>query len=143
MRVLPRVAHRAKQLEPLLNGRLVLAAVLGERNAFDILHNKPRRPVRQRVRVIEPRDGRMIQPREHPLLAEETLASARGYPGIAENLDRDQVAEILPFGEIYLPHAAFAQFSHDLVRAKLVRPNRWGTGLLQQVIRDVSNIAFE
>ena len=84
----------------------------------------------------------MIQLREHALLAEEALAARCRYPGIAQNFDSHQIAEVLAFGKIDSAHSAFAQFSQDLVRAELqVRKRR--RRIVQQIMRDVGNVAFE
>ena len=51
----------------------------------------------------------MIELSEHSLFAGETLAAGGRQPGISENFDGNQVAEVFSLGEIDHAHAAFAQ----------------------------------
>src|ERR1039457_2231407 len=143
MRVLHRLANRAKQLQTLAERRIAVAAVLGERNAVDVLHDEPGRPVAKGISVIEARYGRMIQLREHALFTEEALAACGRYPGIAQDFDRHEVAEILAFGEINRPHAALAQFSQDAVGAELMGRGRRRIRTVQQIVREVGNVALQ
>ena len=143
MRVLHRLANGAKQLQTLADRRIAVAAVLGERNAVDILHDEPGRPVTKGVSVIEARYGRMIQLREHALFTEEALAAGGGYPGIAQDFDGHQVAQVLAFGEVYRPHATLAQLSQDAVGAEFMGRGRRRIRTVQQIVREVGNVALQ
>ena len=89
--------------------RRVRAAVLGERHALDVLHHEPRRAVGERVGVVEPRDGRMVELRERALLAGEALAPRRREPGVAQDLDRRDRPEVVALGEVDDAHPALAE----------------------------------
>ena len=77
VRVLNGFAHGAEQREPFSDRAGVRGTVLGERYAFHVLHHEPRCPVGQRVRVVEPGDGGMIQLCQRSLLVREALAPGR------------------------------------------------------------------
>ena len=94
MGILNCLADLAEQLQPALDGAVVLLAIVGDRQAFDVLHDEPRSAIGESVSIVETRDGRMIELRLHALFAGEALASGRREPGVTENFDGDQVAEV-------------------------------------------------
>src|ERR1035438_5762380 len=118
--VLHGLAHGTKRLEALPDGYPALPAVLGQREAIDIFHDEPRGSVGEGIRVVEPRDGWMIQLRERALLAEEAFAPGGREPGVTQDLDGDQTAEIVALGEVHHAHAALAEHAPDVIRAEVL-----------------------
>ena len=98
----------------------VRAAVLRERQSVDVLHDEPRRAVGERVGILEPRDERVTQLRERPLLARESLAARRRKPCVAQDLDRGDRTEVVALGEVDDAHAAFAEQAYDPVWAEAI-----------------------
>ena len=123
--VLNGLAHRAEQPQALFDRTFARAAVIRERRAFDKLHDEPRGSVGKTVRIIEPRNRGVIQVRERSLLALKAGQARGRQPRIAQNLDRHQAAEILPFGKIHDTHAPLAQNALDPVRPELLKRKRF------------------
>ncbi len=94
-------------------------AVLGERDALDVLHDEPRRPVGERIGVVQLGDGGVLKLGEGALLGGEPLPACRGEPGITENLDGRDVAQVLPAGEVDDAHPPFAQELGDPIRPEI------------------------
>src|ERR1051326_2767339 len=119
VRVLHRLAHRAKQPQPFFYRGFVGAAILGKRHAVDVLHGEPWIAVGERVGVVDARDQGVIQLRQRPLLTEEALAARRRQPGVAEEFDGHPCAEFLALGQVDYAHAAFSQHMAKPVRSQL------------------------
>src|SRR5271168_5402557 len=115
VRVLHGFAHRTKQLQPLVDRARVLNAILREWDPVDVLHDKPWSAIVEGVGVVEPRDRWMSELCERALLAGEAFAASRRQPGIAQELDRNQAAEVGAFREIDHAHPALAERVLDAV----------------------------
>jgi len=104
--------------------------------AFDIFNRQERAAVGEDATVEQPRDARMVQPRQQFALAGEPLAQfRRGFGHRVEQLQRDLLHEaaMTAFGQIDHPHAASTQTLQQAVLAGGV-----GRGLLAtQVLPDV------
>ncbi len=105
--------------QPLVDREIAGPAVVGDRLAFDELHDEVRPPVLGRAAVEKPRDVRMLEPREDPPLAREALEDlVRGHAR-AQELDGDALLEeaVGPLGEQHLAHPAAAEAPEHAVRA--------------------------
>ena len=129
VRVLDGLAHRPEQPEPLGQGAATRPAVLGERDALHVLHREPRRAVRQRPRVVELRDGRVVQLGQRPLLGEEPGPARGRDPAVAEQLEGRAAAHVLSLDEVDDAHPALAEQAKHAVRAHSPR----GVGTEQMV----------
>jgi hypothetical protein len=52
VRIQYRLTHRTKQAKPFGHAAMMGSTILGERNAFDILHGEKRRPVERCIRIV-------------------------------------------------------------------------------------------
>ena len=136
--VLNRLAHRPEQPEPLGQGAAARPAVLGERDALHVLHREPRGAVRQRARVVELRDGRMVQLGQRPLLGEKPRPARGRDPAIAEQLQRRAAADVFSLDEVDDAHPALAEQAQHAIRAH--SPRRVGT---EQVVGDLRQRAVQ
>ena len=143
VRILDRFAHLAEEREPLSDRHLPSAAVLRERNSFHVLHGKPGRTVWQRVGVVESRDRRMIEMRQDPLLVGEALTTCRRQPSVAQDLDRDQAAQIRPFGQIHDAHAPFTEGVPQPVGMEPIGFEGRGAGWQDHVVCDDRDVPVE
>jgi hypothetical protein len=115
--VLVGVAHRLAdlhhQLEPPLDGELVLVAVADQRLALDQLHGEVRQPVGGHAALEQSRDARMLEQRQDPALLEEAAEHSRRGP--LDQLDRGPLLELPvgPLAEIHGAHAAPAEQPDD------------------------------
>src|SRR6267378_1350426 len=130
-------------MKTVLNRTLMLSAIVGERNAVDVLHYEPRSAVIQCVGVIEPRDQWMIQLRQGPLFAGKAFAARRGKPGVTQDLDRDLSTEVSAFSKINHSHPAFAEQLQDLVRAEFFEDQGSWNGIGKRYLRKIGYIAVE
>src|SRR6266446_1260192 len=121
----------------------MLSAIVGERNAVNVLHHEPRSSVIQCVGVIEPRDQWMIQLRQGPLFAGKAFAACRGKPGVTQDLDRDLSPEVSAFRKINHSHSAFAQQLQDLVRAEFFEDQGSWNGIGKRFLLKFGYIARE
>src|SRR3977135_2546578 len=121
----------------------MLSAIVGERNAVNVLHHEPRSSVIQCVRVVEPRDQWMIQLRQGTLFAGKAFAACRGKPGVTQDLDRDLSAEVSTFSKINDSHSACAQQLQDLVRAEFFEDQGSWNGIGERFLRNVGYVAIE
>ena len=87
--VLHGVADHQEQLDALLDGERLLAAVLPQRLAVDQLHHEVGEPARGRARVHQPRDARVVHPVQRLSLGREPLQDLSRVHARVEDLDRD------------------------------------------------------
>src|SRR5262249_18124924 len=64
MRVRDDLAHLPEQLQPPFEAEPLRVAVLGERGAFNIFHDHVGPAIARDAAIEEPRDARMLEPRE-------------------------------------------------------------------------------
>ncbi len=136
VRVLHRLTDLAKQLQTPLEGAFVLHAVVGQRQAFHVLHNEERRAIGKRVCVVKPGDRRMIELCERALLGCEALPARRREPGIAQQFESNQTTQVRTLGKIDHSHPAFAQYLANAVGAQFLEGWRL-RALSKDVVRDV------
>ena len=110
MRVLNAGAHRAEQIEPLLDRQAVLVAVAIDRHAVHQLHHEERLPVRGGAAVHQPRDVGMVERRQRlafELKAPEDLRRIGARP---HDFERGVAAEggVGALGAVDDAHAAAA-----------------------------------
>ncbi len=118
---LHRFADAQQQPQHTRHVERALARELRDRHAFDVFHRQIRRAVGTDAAVDEPRDVRMLEPREDlPLLAKAQQQARRR---IRELLDRDALLElaVAAFGQPDLAHAAGADAFQNAIRSELRR----------------------
>ena len=111
VRVLHGVADPRDERDALAEPEPGAIAPLGDRAPFDELEHEVRAAARRRAAVEDPRDARMLHPRERLALAREARDDRRGvHPGLHE-LDGD---DLLPgFEPDGAPDGAVAAFADD------------------------------
>ena len=122
---------------------MVLPTVIRERNTFHVLHDEEWRSVGRSVRIVQPRDGRMVQLRQRALLGGEARASRGGKPGVAQNLDGHLAAQVFAFRQIHHAHSAFAQQFYDSIRTKFLEWLGVCGRIVEDIVRDEGDIAVE
>jgi len=139
--VLNGLAHGAEKFQPVFERAIVPCTIVRQRNAFDVFHDEPWSAIGQSICIVKPRDGGVIELRERSLFGREAFAARRGKPGIPQNFDGDQDAEILAPGQIDDAHSAFAEYALDPVRTKFVKGS--GRLLAQHISGDLRHIAIK
>ena len=121
VRVLHGTAHGAEQLQSLLERQRVVAAVLGQRHALDVLHDQERLPSARRPAVEQPDDVVVVERGENLSFHQEAAAEIAVGDCRSRQLDGDLLREqaISAFRPEYLAHAAFADLLHQPVRPDL------------------------
>ena len=121
-----RLGDRDQHLEPALCGHALLAAVLADVLAVDVLHDEVRGTVLQRPRRAERDKGRVTQAgKEAPLAAETRSRAAAGRREVHE-LDGDQLAGLDLPAKVDDADAATTQFADGLVAVRKLE--RWNDG---------------
>ena len=112
------VAAVVQEAEPLVDAEAVRAAVARDRLAFDELHHEVGPSVLGGSSVEEPRDVRMLEPREDAPLAREPGEHFVRRHSAAQQLDRDALLEepVRALGQEDLAHAAPPETAEDTVR---------------------------
>ena len=122
--VLHGVADHQEQLDALLDGERLLAAVQHQRLAFDQLHDEVGEPARGRARVHQPRDARVVHPVQRLPLGREALQDLARVHARVEDLDGDSATDRpLLLGAI---DGAEPAAPHDLLEHVVVQHARQG-----------------
>ncbi len=120
VRVLDGMANRQEQFQPLAGCELVLVAILRDRLALDQLHYEKRPAAFGRASIDHSGDIRMIHQRQGLLFRLEAGDHLAGVHARLDDLERDFAADRLALlGHIDHPHAPFADFLQQFVRADL------------------------
>ena len=114
VRVLHRGADSAEQPQALRNRQRLSIAVLGDRSAIDVLHDEERSAIRQRARIQQSRDVRVLERGEDLLFQLEPLQRGLAGDFVPQHLDRDGLARRLAFRQVDLAHSAHADAPDDL-----------------------------
>ena len=139
-----RFGHRAEEEQAAPERGPAPPAVFGERQTLHVLHDEPRRAVRQGVGIVEPRDGGMVEVSQGPLLGGEAFAPGGGERGVAKDLDRGQAPQVVALGQVHDPHPALAQHRPDPIRAEPLIAEAGGDGLsLEDLVGDVGEVGVE
>jgi len=77
----------------------------------------------------------VIELRENPLLARKPLAPRRRQPGIAQDLDGRNAAEIAALGQVDDAGAAFAERPHQTIRTERLTGDDGGLCVLGDGVR--------
>ena len=113
------VGHLEQQPKAARQARHVLAAMLVDRQALDVLQCQERLAVRGDTGVVETGDARVLQRREDVPLARETLR--KGTAGLADRrqLERNLAIQLPvgPLGPPDLAHAARTEPAEQAIRA--------------------------
>ena len=121
VRVASRFAHRAKQLQAVLDRALMAVAEVHQRPALDVFHDEPRRAVVKASRVVETRDRGVVELCERALFGGESLAPGRRERGIPQELDRDLVLQVVALGQMDDAAAALTKEPDDAIRPETLR----------------------
>ncbi len=113
VRVGDRFADMAEELEPFLQRRSVLRAVLGDGAPLDELHHHVGAAVGSDAAVVQARDARMLQPRQDLALGLKTLELGARF--LLQQLDRGALLEVSlgPRGLVDVTHAAAPDPARD------------------------------
>ena len=97
----------------------VLAAIVGDLSAVDVLHHDVGQAVLGSAAVEQTGDVGMLQPGQRLPFAAEAVEDQIGVHAAAHQLDRDLglILIVVAFGEIDGAHAAAAEFAHQPVWA--------------------------
>jgi hypothetical protein len=95
-----RFADGAEQAQAITEPEAAGTAGVGDGHPFDMLHHDPRRAIVERTGVKEPRDRRVVELREEPLLCLKSLAASRRDPGIPEHFHCRGRPQIVPLGQV-------------------------------------------
>lgn len=88
------LAHLQEQRKSRIDIEDVVVAIPIDRDAFDVLHGKPRRTVGSDSSVDEMRDVRMYEAREDLAFVRKTLRERRGSKSRARDLQRHALFEL-------------------------------------------------
>ncbi len=103
-------ADTAKQGEPLADGKPVPFAVLVDRHAVDVLHDKVWNAIVRRPAVQQPGDVAVVQPRQDLALGLQPIVVRPGDEAGPDELDGDLLLIVVAaLGEVDVAHAAAAQ----------------------------------
>ena len=116
MRVLHAFADVHEQDEASFDGEAVLVAVIGDRNAGDVLHREVRTPFRCRAGVVDTGDVGMVHQRQRLALGVEAGEDFPGVHAPLDQLERHRPAHrALLLGLVDDAHATFADLAQDPV----------------------------
>ena len=110
-----RLGHRHQHVEAALRRHALLAAVLADVLAVDVLHHQVRGTILQRAGSTERDEGRVAQTREQAPLAAESRGGTAAGAGQVHELDGHQLAGLDLAAEVDDAHAAAAQLADRLV----------------------------
>ena len=117
MGVLHGMADLHEQLQPLVDGQVVLVAVLGDRDAADQLHDEVRAARVGRPGIKHPGDVRVVHQRQRLPLGLEPGNHLPRIHARLDDLERDAAADRrLLVGHVDDAHAPFADLLQQLVR---------------------------
>src|SRR5207248_3651126 len=117
MRVTDRGAGFAEKLQSLSNQQIVRIAILIDRHAFDVLHDKIRQSIFGHAAVEQARDVRVIEAGQDLSFVAEMAQHRIGVHAPLDQLDRDTLLILLirALGQINRAHPATAEFAQDAV----------------------------
>jgi hypothetical protein len=110
-----RTGHLREQAQPRLDVEMVVAAILIDTLALDVLDGEIRLPVCRDARIVQVRDVRMGQCRKNLAFPRHALREPRAPPPAVRQLQRHRPIDqaIGALGQPDHPHAAAAQLAHE------------------------------
>ena len=118
MRRAERVGNLHRNLEGVVERQRALRQPVGQRLAFEILHDEKRRALLS-ADVVEGADVRMGELRDRAGFTIEAFAELPiGRERLRNDFDRDRAIEPRVAGFVHLAHAAGPEGGDDLVRAE-------------------------
>jgi len=113
-------ADGQEQIEPFANTQAVLVAVLGDGQAFDVLHHEVGPSVRGQSRIVHAGDMRMLHQRQRLLLGLEAGQYLLGVHARLGDLQCDAPFNRAPLlGQVDCPVSAFTQKTDEPVGPNL------------------------